>query len=74
MLTSNILPMADVAGKGALKVDPFDVSGIRSGIMRLLEDASLRDDLIQKGFQNVERYSAIGVAEQYAAVYREVLE
>ncbi len=74
LLTSNILPMADVAGEGALKVDPFDVSAIRSGIMRLLSDSGLRNDLIQKGFQNVKRYSAADVAEQYAAVYREVLK
>jgi glycosyltransferase involved in cell wall biosynthesis len=74
LLTSNILPMTDVAGEGALKVDPFDVAAIRSGIMRLLEDAPLRNDLIEKGFQNVKQYSAHGVAEQYGAVYREVLE
>jgi len=74
VLTSDISPMREVAGEGALKVDPFDVAAIRSGLTRLIADAELRSRLVREGFCNVERYSAKSVAAQYAEVYRELLD
>lgn len=73
VLTSNLAPMNAVAGDGALLVDPHDVTAIRAGLLRLLDDASLRKELVRNGFQNVEAYSARSVAAQYAALYREVV-
>ncbi len=73
VLTSDISPMGEVAGEGALKVDPLDVAAIRSGLMRLLDEATLREQLVQEGFRNVAMYSAESVAGQYAALYQEVL-
>ena len=73
VLTSNISPMLEVAGEGALKVDPFDMTAIRAGLMRLMTDVQLREKLVQEGFRNVAGYSAESVAAQYAALYGEVL-
>lgn len=73
VLTSDVSPMREVAGEGALKVDPFDVDAIRNGIKHLLADAELRTHLIEEGFRNVAGYSAKAVAAQYAALYCEVL-
>ena len=73
VITSNLSPMREVAGQGALLVDPFDVQGIRSGLLRLLNDAGLREELVAAGFRNFRQYSASSVALQYAAVYHEVL-
>ena len=74
VLTSNLSPMREVAGGGALLVDPFKASEIRTGLQRLLEDGGLRQQLIAAGYQNVRQYSAAAVAGQYAAVYREVVK
>jgi glycosyltransferase involved in cell wall biosynthesis len=74
VLTADISPMREVAGDGALKVDPFDVAAIRAGLVRLLEEPELREQLVQHGFRNVAGYSATSVAAQYAALYREVVE
>jgi glycosyltransferase involved in cell wall biosynthesis len=74
VITSNISPMSEVAGEGALKVDPFDVDSIRNGMQRLLANSELRNKLVKKGFENVKQYSAAAIAAQYAALYREVLE
>lgn len=74
VLTSNISPMVEVAGEGALKVDPLDGGAIRQALLRLISDESLRSDLIVKGFSNVAQYSAGVVAARYASLYREVLE
>jgi glycosyltransferase involved in cell wall biosynthesis len=73
VVTSNIAPMSDVAGDGACLVDPFDVTSIRDGITRVIEDASYRRSLIEAGFGNVERFRPDVVAAAYAAVYDEVL-
>lgn len=72
-LTSDISPMRDVAGDGALMVDPLDVAAIRSGLVRLLEEPALREQLVHDGFRNVTGYSAESVAMQYADLYREAL-
>ena len=74
VLTSDISPMAEVAGEGALRVDPFDIDAIRGGLMRLLTDRELRKHLIDEGFRNVEKYSAESIAAQYAELYRELVE
>lgn len=73
VLTSNLSPMDEVAGDGALKVDPYDVTSIRKGLERLLREPDLRADLVEAGFANVSQYSAKAIAAQYAELYREVL-
>ena len=73
VLTSSISPMREVAGDGALKVDPFDVAAIRAGLTRLIEEPGLREHLVRDGLRNVAGYSAVAVAAQYASLYREVL-
>ena len=73
VLTSDRAPMREVAGGGALLVDPEDTGSIRKGLERLLHEPELRAELIRIGFENVKNYSPEAVAAQYAAVYREVL-
>jgi glycosyltransferase involved in cell wall biosynthesis len=73
VLTSDLSPMREVAGEGALKVDPFDVSAIRLGLVALLDDTVLREEVVQAGFRNVASYTAESVAAQYAGLYQEVL-
>ena len=41
-----------------------------SWIQKLIADASYREQLIQNGFQNAARFSASSLAQQYAAIYR----
>lgn len=53
-------------------VDPLDVASIRAGVVRVVGDADYRAELVRRGFENVKRFSARAVAEQYAALYREV--
>lgn len=73
VLTSDIPPMKDVAGGGALLVNPYDTASIREGLLGLMGNPRLRAELVQRGFENVRHYSAVAIAEKYAALYREVL-
>jgi len=72
VVTSNLPPMPEVAGDAACLVDPFDVDSIRTGVVRIIEDAEYRKALIKRGFRNVERFDPSVVAGQYAELYEEV--
>lgn len=55
VLTANVSSMPEVAGGGALVVDPLDVNAIASAFRYLeFEDAS---GLIESGYKNVSRFS-----------------
>ncbi|MFM7179947.1 MAG: glycosyltransferase family 4 protein [Verrucomicrobiales bacterium] len=73
VITSDISPMREVAGEGALKVDPFDVTAIRDGLRRLMDGEDLRCALVRHGFENVKKFSAEAVAMQYAETYLDVV-
>ncbi len=74
VLTSNLSSMPEVAGEGAMYVDPLDVASIRQGILDLINDAVLREDLVRKGMENIKRFKPDNIAEQYAALYREIVK
>ncbi len=73
VVTSNILSMPEVAGNAACLVDPLDVDDIRKGILRIIEDADYREQLIQHGFDNVKRFRPEAIAAQYVELYRELM-
>lgn len=73
VVTSDLSPMRDVAGGGAWLVDPFEVSSIREGVRRVIEDTALRGHLVEAGRRNVGRFAPEAVAAAYAVVYDGVL-
>jgi glycosyltransferase involved in cell wall biosynthesis len=73
VLTSNRLPMSEVAGDGACLVDPTDAQAIRLGIDRIIFDATYRERLVESGFENVKRFQQERIAEQYLRLYENVL-
>jgi glycosyltransferase involved in cell wall biosynthesis len=72
VVTSNTSSMPDVAGDAACLVDPLDISSIRVGIRRVLEDSEFRRKLVQRGYANAKRFDAQKIAEQYLSVYQQV--
>lgn len=73
VITSGMAPMTDVAGDGALFVDPYDVREIRSGLERLIGSPELACRLSDRGRRNAERFGTRGVADRYAAVYERAI-
>src|SRR5690554_856714 len=65
VLTASVASMSEVAGEGALLVDPYSVEEIRKGVLQLIGDKVLRENLIQKGLENVGRFEAETIAKQY---------
>ena len=73
VLTSDQSPMKEVAGGGACLVNPGDVQSIRNGLKRIIEEEEYRNQIVQKGFENVQRFQPGPIAEQYLALYQEVI-
>lgn len=73
VLTSNISPMKDVAADGAVLVDPFDVTSIREGYIKILSMSDdERQNLIDRGRKNCVRFNADVIAKKYIDVYKEI--
>lgn len=73
VVTSNVYSMPEVAGDAACIVDPFDLASIRAGIQHIIQDPVYRDQLVRKGFQNVERFRPQVIASEYAKIYQQLL-
>lgn len=72
IVTSNIRPLADVAGAAADLVDPNDPASINAAIKRIIEDSKHREELVRRGFENVRRFDAKSIALQYEELYDEM--
>ena len=64
ILTSNTSSLPEIAGQGALLVNPYNIEEITLGINRITEDESLRNELIQKGLENIKKFSWQNSAEK----------
>lgn len=73
VITSNCSSMPEVAGEGALLVDPYSISEIRSGFNELITNNELRTSLVEKGLVNVKRFDPELIARQYLTLYKNVL-
>jgi len=63
VLTSDCSSMPEVAGGAALLADPFSPSAIADALIRLQQEPELRAQLIEKGLQNMHRFSWDNSAE-----------
>lgn len=74
VITSSIEPMkcVGVGGDAALHVNPFSEEDIKNGVIRLLSDEDLREELVKKGIENAKKYRAEYIAKQYMEVYDKI--
>jgi len=75
VITSNVSSMLEVAGKGAILVDPYNVNEIAKAMEKVIKDKKLRAKLIKEGYKNIKRFSwekcAREILKAYEAVYNE---
>ncbi len=57
VVCSTAASLPEVAGEGALLVDPLDVAGWAEAMARMATDPDLRADLVERGFANLRRFS-----------------
>jgi len=69
VLTSNTTSMPYVAGFGALLVNPYCVKSITSSIIQIISNKDLRDELVLKGYSNVNRFGESNFVASYTKIY-----
>lgn len=72
VITSNILSMPEVAADAACIVDPFDITDIRSGILKIINDEAYRNQLVRNGLENCKRFDPQKIADSYLKCYQEI--
>ena len=70
VITSRLYSMPEVGVDAACYVDPYAVGEIRAAVERLMRDATYRQTLVERGYENVERFRPAAIARQYALLYR----
>ena len=69
VVTSNISPMKDVAGGASVLVDPHDVLSIHKGYLEAINNG---DKYIEKGLENVKRFTVSSITNQYFNLIKEL--
>jgi glycosyltransferase involved in cell wall biosynthesis len=72
VITSNLEPMKEVVGDGGILVNPYQIESIRDGIKLIINDATLRNNIIYRGQQNVICYQPETIANKYIELYLKI--
>ena len=72
LIASDLSPMREIAGEGALLVDPYKPECIRAGILRIINDGDTRLDIVAKGRDNIDRFKPEKIAARYQELYTRV--
>ncbi|RPI15917.1 MAG: glycosyltransferase family 1 protein, partial [Acidobacteriales bacterium] len=72
VVTSNVSSLPEVTGDAAMVVNPDNVFDIARGIREVLLDASLRRELIARGYRQAASFSWDATAREVLETYREV--
>ncbi len=75
IITSDIMPMNWVAGKGAILLkNPLDYIDLSQKIQQLLTDETLYSQVVKDGLENVKRFSIVEVSKNILKIYNNLLE
>jgi len=72
VITSDMAPMNAIAGDAAVLVNPFSIASIRDGVVQLISNPQLRETLVEKGFEVVQKYQPRDIAKQYEEMYSQL--
>jgi len=57
VITSSNSSLSEVVGEAALLVDPYNINEIAEAINQLLSNSQLRQNLVDKGYEQIKKYS-----------------
>jgi glycosyltransferase involved in cell wall biosynthesis len=72
VITSTISPLKEVSGGGACLIDPYDTASIRQAIKKIIQDDQYRNELVMRGFENVQKYTPEAIGQLYLDLYKRV--
>lgn len=72
VVTSKIEPLIEVSGDAVVYVDPFSVKSINDAYLSILNNDSMRNDIIRSGLDNTKRFSLDIICAQYKKLYKSI--
>ncbi len=73
VVCSDIPALREVFGPAALFFNPYNPSDTAEKIFKVLKDEKLKQDLINKGFEQIKKYSWKKMVQNTLEIYKEVL-
>lgn len=74
VVTANTSSLPEVVGEAGLTVAPLDVEGLAEAMRRVLNDATLRREMRERGLQRAQSFSWTKTARETVQVYRRAME
>lgn len=74
VISSNATCLPEVYGDAAIYFDPLNTDDMAQKIDQVLSDQNLRNELIQKGYDQIKKYSWERMARQTLEVYNKALK
>lgn len=72
VITSNVFAMPEIAGGAAILLNPYDVKEIAAAMRKVLSDAVLVSQMVEKGRRRAREFSWEKTAKETLAVYRAI--
>ena len=72
LITSNTSSMPEVSGDAAYFIDPFNPGEITGAIIEILENKSLQNELVKKGYERSARFSWTNMAREVLELYENI--
>ena len=74
ILTSNVTSLPEVAGDAAIYADPESIESIASGMEKLAENELLREQLVERGKKQCEKFNWNSSAQKLWEVINSVVQ
>lgn len=72
VITSNVAAMPEIAGDGAILVDPTNENDILDAIKTICDDETKRTELVNNGLKNIERFEIDKICNSYFELYQSI--
>ncbi len=73
VVTSKTSSLPEVAGNGAILIDPHNTNEIAESLYEIIIDKQKRRKIINLGFKNIQRFSWEKTAKETLRVYEKAL-
>jgi glycosyltransferase involved in cell wall biosynthesis len=70
VITSNISSLPEVVQKAALSINPYDINEMARAMEMLIFEEDLREDLINKGYEQVKKFNWQKTAKEYLDLFQ----
>lgn len=72
VITSNCASMPEIANNAACLVDPFSINSIKEGILKICNDQTYREILINNGIINAKKFDKDIIHKKYLRLYKKI--